>query len=60
MTERHPNPEPSDELRPKEDPSPVPGAPPRWLTGVLIGVGILVVVMFVLLHLSGAVGPGAH
>jgi hypothetical protein len=38
---------------------PAPGAP-RWVKVVGWGVAALVVLMFVLLHLSGAVGPNAH
>ena len=60
MSERRPDSRRSDDPRTEEDRAPVSSAPPRWLAGVLIGVGILVVAVFVLLHLSGAVGPGAH
>jgi hypothetical protein len=34
--------------------------PPRWLTVLGVVVAVLVVLMFVLLHLTGAVGPGVH
>ncbi len=33
---------------------------PRWQTALFIVVGIALIVLFLLLHLSGAVGPGTH
>jgi hypothetical protein len=33
---------------------------PRWIAPVGIAVGVLVVVALVILHLIGALGPGAH
>jgi hypothetical protein len=33
---------------------------PRWLTVLGILVVVAVLAMFVVLHLIGAVGPGAH
>jgi hypothetical protein len=41
------------------DPGPA-GGPSRALMVLAIVIGALVVVAFVLLHLTGAVGPGAH
>ncbi len=37
-----------------------PTGPPRWVTVVLIAVAALVLLGFVLLHLSGGLGPGLH
>lgn len=34
--------------------------PPRWLTVVVIVIAALVLLGFVLLHLSGRLGPGLH
>lgn len=33
---------------------------PRWIKVVGIVIAVLVVLMFVVMHLTGAVGPGAH
>lgn len=37
-----------------------PGSPPRWAAPLAIAVGVLFIVALVVLHLTGAVGPGAH
>jgi hypothetical protein len=34
--------------------------PRRWLTVLGVVVVVVVLALFVVLHLSGAVGPGAH
>ncbi len=50
------------------DPPPYPGAPdresadrlPRWLYALGIIVAIVLVVVLVVLHLTGTLGPGDH
>ena len=37
-----------------------PSGPPRWAKVLGIGIGIVLVLGFLLLHLTGAVGPSAH
>ena len=34
--------------------------PPRWITVLVVGAIVLVILLLVFLHLSGAVGPAAH
>jgi hypothetical protein len=41
------------------NPDPLSGAP-RWVTPVGIVVGLVVVGLLVVLHLTGVLGPGAH
>jgi hypothetical protein len=33
---------------------------PRWLTVLAIIIGVVVVVLLIVLHLTGVVGPGGH
>lgn len=37
-----------------------PATSTRWVAPVVIGIIAVVFVVMVILHLSGAVGPGAH
>jgi hypothetical protein len=59
MTERLPDREARDDPRTDVD-SGSAGRPPRALTVLAIVIVALVVLMFVLLHLTGTLGPGAH
>ena len=36
------------------------GSPPRWVGPLAIVAAVLFIVALVVLHLTGAVGPGAH
>ncbi|HEX9380988.1 MAG TPA: hypothetical protein VF891_05775 [Gaiellaceae bacterium] len=37
-----------------------PAGTPRWLSVLGIVVAILLVLLFVVLHVTGTLGPGAH
>jgi hypothetical protein len=36
------------------------GGTPRWLSALGIGLVVALVVLVVVLHLTGTIGPGAH
>ena len=54
-----PFPRSAGEVGEAPDSGPAPGAP-HWLSVVGLIIAIVVVLLVVILHLSGAVGPGAH
>jgi hypothetical protein len=58
-SDRHANPDARDTGGPGPERRSADG-PPRWITVLGVAVAVLVVLMFVFLHLSGAVGPGVH
>lgn len=51
--------EPGDDTGARPDRSPTTGAP-RWVLGMVIVIAIVLVLLIVVSHLSGVVGPGAH
>lgn len=59
MAHPPPYPDRGDETGVGPDARPNPGAP-RWVVvvGILVAVGLIA--LFVALHFSGAMGPGAH
>jgi hypothetical protein len=59
MTERPSHSEPGEEERMRVDLGPAP-SPPRWMTVAGTVVVILVILAFVVLHLSGVMGSGGH
>ena len=59
VSERPSNRIADDEPRIGPDPQSVPGIP-RWMTVVGIAVVVLVILMFVVLHLTGVMGGGTH
>jgi hypothetical protein len=59
MSERLTDRDAGDDRREEAD-SGSAGGPPRGLTILAVVIGALLILMFVLLHLTGAIGPGAH
>lgn len=59
MSERLSDRDAGDDRRAEAGPGSA-GGPPRGLTILAIVIGALLILMFVLLHLTGAIGPGAH
>jgi hypothetical protein len=59
MSERLADTEASDEARAEVDPRPT-AATSRWVSVAGIVVAVLVVLLLVVLHLTGALGPGVH
>ena len=59
MPELPSHPDTGHGARPEPDLGTTSGAS-RWKTAIGIAVGILAVVVFVVLHLTGVVGPGEH
>jgi hypothetical protein len=37
-----------------------PGSPPRWKVVLGVTIAIALLVLIILLHLTGTIGPGAH
>jgi negative regulator of sigma E activity len=59
MSEPVPDREATDASAPDTQPAPA-GNTPRWVAAVAIAAVVLIVVVLVVLHLTGAVGSGAH
>jgi len=58
MADRPPYPETDDDIGVGSDPG-SPTVTSRWLYAFWI-IGILTVLAFVILHLTGTIGPGVH
>jgi hypothetical protein len=59
MSERPLDSDVSDHPRAEVEPGSAPRTP-RWIPALGIAVAILVILTLAVLHLTGAVGPGAH
>lgn len=59
MSERLLDRDVGEDPRPEGDAGSAPSTP-RWIGSLGIAVAILLIVALVVLHLIGAVGPGAH
>jgi hypothetical protein len=59
MSERLPEREASGDPHAEADPGSTP-SPPRRIPVLGVAVAILIVLIFVVLHLTGAVGPGVR
>jgi len=59
MADPPPYPDTGDDTGAGPDRGPTTGAP-RWVSVVGIIVAVAVLLLVVVLHLSGSVGPGAH
>jgi hypothetical protein len=59
MTDPSPYPDTDDDTGAEPDRGSAAGTP-RWLSALGIVVVILAVLLFVVLHLTGTVGSGAH
>jgi hypothetical protein len=58
-TDANPHPESNDHPDVAPDAESAAGTP-RWITVLGIVIGVLVLLMFVVLHLTGVMGSGSH